>query len=207
MLLVWFFVPFWIMSIFESFVNFVVVWTLSVLFSIVVSVRIIFLYITRFASMPWSSKDRILMPPPACFADPKYGSHKYVSVNVRNWEWFLEFRYIFNRKMNYLQKVRLHYVESGDNSKPLLLFVHGQFDFWYSWRSQITEFNKDYWSVVWLSDFTWLKKPFMNFCSRRVIAMDLRGFNLSDKPRAASSYKVENLVADLKVFIQRLSML
>ncbi|XP_031628443.1 epoxide hydrolase 3-like [Contarinia nasturtii] len=149
------------MSFFEILIKFVVIWTLSVLFSIIASVRLILFYITHCASMPWNTKDRILMLPPACLTYPEYGSHKYVTID----------------------KIRLHYVESGDKSKPLMVFVHGQFDFWYSFRSQITEFNKDYW----------------------VIAMDLRGFNLSDKPSATSSYKIEHLIDDLKVFIQRLN--
>ena len=50
----------------------------------------------------------------------RYGEHKYMTVNG----------------------VRIHYVESGDLSKPLLLFVHGWPQFWYSWRNQIEYFNK-----------------------------------------------------------------
>ena len=50
----------------------------------------------------------------------RYGEHKYMTVNG----------------------VRIHYVESGDVSKPLLLFVHGWPQFWYSWRNQIEYFNK-----------------------------------------------------------------
>ena len=42
------------------------------------------------------------------------------------------------------QKVRFHYVDSGDESRPLILFLHGFPEFWYSWRHQIVEFSKDY---------------------------------------------------------------
>lgn len=72
--------------------------------------------------------------------------------------------------------VRLHYVESGDTSKPLILFVHGFPDFWYTWKNQIKFFNKNY----------------------HVIALDMRGYSESDKPAGVSSYFLGNLVEDLK---------
>ena len=58
--------------------------------------------------------------PPACLLDPKYGEHKVMRVNG----------------------VKIHYVESGDSSKPLILFVHGFPQFWFAWRHQIEYFNK-----------------------------------------------------------------
>lgn len=58
--------------------------------------------------------------PPACLRDPRYGQHKFITVNG----------------------VRLHYVESGDPGKPLLLFVHGWPQFWFAWRYQIEHFQK-----------------------------------------------------------------
>lgn len=44
--------------------------------------------------------------------------------------------------------------------KPLLLFIHGFPECWYSWRHQMTAFAAD-WDVV---------------------ALDMRGYNTSDKP-------------------------
>jgi hypothetical protein len=38
--------------------------------------------------------------------------------------------------------VRLHYVEAGPADKPLIMFVHGFPEFWYSWRHQIRHFKK-----------------------------------------------------------------
>jgi pimeloyl-ACP methyl ester carboxylesterase len=38
--------------------------------------------------------------------------------------------------------VRLHYVEAGPLDKPLIMFVHGFPEFWYSWRHQIRHFKK-----------------------------------------------------------------
>ena len=58
--------------------------------------------------------------PPACLLDPRYGQHKFLTVHG----------------------VRLHYVESGDPGKPLLLFVHGWPQFWFAWRYQIEHFQK-----------------------------------------------------------------
>ena len=63
-------------------------------------------------------KDRT--SPPPCLLDPKYGEHKYMTVNG----------------------VKIHYVESGDVNKPLLLFVHGWPQFWFVWRNQIVYLNK-----------------------------------------------------------------
>ncbi|KAG8254841.1 Epoxide hydrolase 4 [Homalodisca vitripennis] len=42
---------------------------------------------------------------------------------------------------------KLHYVENGDNTKPLMLLVHGFPEFWYSWRHQLREFSSDFWCV------------------------------------------------------------
>jgi pimeloyl-ACP methyl ester carboxylesterase len=60
--------------------------------------------------------------------------------------------------------IRLHYVTQGIG--PLMLFLHGFPEFWYSWRHQIPEFSKDH----------------------KVLAVDLRGYNESDKPTEQSVY-------------------
>lgn len=95
--------------------------------------------------------------PPACLRDPRYGQHKFTTVNG----------------------VRLHYVESGDPGKPLLLFVHGWPQFWFAWRYQIEHFQKNY----------------------HVVAMDMRGFNDSDKPEGIHNYFIMNMVEDIKALI------
>jgi len=69
--------------------------------------------------------------------------------------------------------VKLHYVTQG--SGPLMLFLHGFPEFWYSWRHQIPVFAQQY----------------------RVVAPDLRGYNDSDKPEALSAYTVSELVQDV----------
>lgn len=76
--------------------------------------------------------------------------------------------------------VRLHYVTQGQG--PLMLFLHGFPDFWYSWRHQIPEFATDH----------------------RVVALDMRGYNDSEKPPSRSAYRMKQLVADVAGVIEQL---
>jgi pimeloyl-ACP methyl ester carboxylesterase len=76
--------------------------------------------------------------------------------------------------------VKLHYVTQGDG--PLLLFLHGFPEFWYSWRHQIPAFANDY----------------------RVVAIDLRGYNDSDKPHDLNSYVMEEFILDIEGVIHGL---
>ena len=76
--------------------------------------------------------------------------------------------------------INLHYVSQGTGK--LMLMLHGFPEFWYSWRHQIAEFATDY----------------------RVVAIDMRGFNDSDKPEAVSAYKMPELVADVQGVINGL---
>jgi pimeloyl-ACP methyl ester carboxylesterase len=82
----------------------------------------------------------------------------------------------------YLQTngIKLHYVTDG--SGELMLMLHGFPEFWYSWRHQIKEFSEDY----------------------KVVALDLRGYNDSDKPAAPSAYVMSELLADVKGSIEAL---
>ena len=76
--------------------------------------------------------------------------------------------------------VRLHYVTEGQG--PLMLFLHGFPEFWYSWRHQISEFAKDY----------------------TVVAIDMRGYNKSDKPKEKSAYAIAELVKDVEGVVKSL---
>ena len=76
--------------------------------------------------------------------------------------------------------IKLHYVTQGEGL--LMLFLHGFPEFWYSWRHQISEFAKDY----------------------KVVAIDLRGYNDSDKPQAQSAYVMSEFVEDVKGVIEGL---
>jgi pimeloyl-ACP methyl ester carboxylesterase len=74
--------------------------------------------------------------------------------------------------------VRLHWVEQGRG--PLVLLLHGFPEFWYSWRRQIPALAERF----------------------RVVAPDLRGYNLSEKPR--SGYDVETLTNDVRELVRHL---
>ncbi len=76
--------------------------------------------------------------------------------------------------------INLHYVSQGEGK--LMLMLHGFPEFWYSWRYQIAEFAANY----------------------RVVALDLRGYNDSDKPKDISAYKMSQLLADVKGVINGL---
>lgn len=81
-----------------------------------------------------------------------------------------------------LRGIKIHYVEKGDPTKPLMLFLHGYPEFWYSWRHQLKEFSKDYWTV----------------------AIDMRGYGDSDKPSGVEHYAMDHLVSDVKQVVEAL---
>ncbi len=80
-----------------------------------------------------------------------------------------------------LSDVRLHLVEAGEG--PLVILLHGFPEFWYSWRFQI---------------------PVLVRMGYRVVAPDMRGYNLSDKPTGVSSYRLERLTDDIAELIDAL---
>ena len=74
-----------------------------------------------------------------------------------------------------LKDIRLHYAESGVQNGELVLLLHGFPEFWYSWRHQLPVLGRKY----------------------HVVAPDLRGYNLSDKPLPVHDYTVDALVTDV----------
>jgi epoxide hydrolase 4 len=76
-------------------------------------------------------------------------------------------------------EVRLHYVEMGEG--PLVVLLHGFPEFWYSWRFQI---------------------PSLAEAGFRVVAPDMRGYNLSDKPQGVNNYRAELLGRDVARLIR-----
>lgn len=79
-------------------------------------------------------------------------------------------------KFDYAQigAVKIHYATAGSGEK-LVLLLHGFPEFWYSWRKQIAALSDEY----------------------TIVAPDLRGYNLSDKPANIADYKIEKLVDDV----------
>ena len=77
--------------------------------------------------------------------------------------------------------VNLHYVEAGDG--PLVVLLHGFPEFWYSWRLQIAALVK---------------------AGYRVVAPDMRGYNLSSKPEKFTDYTADKPAADIRGLIREL---
>ncbi len=76
--------------------------------------------------------------------------------------------------------IQFHYVEEGTGE--LVILLHGFPEFWYGWKNQIPVLSKQY----------------------RVVAPDMRGYNLSDKPENVSDYRIETLAKDIAELIKAL---
>ena len=74
--------------------------------------------------------------------------------------------------------VKIHYAALGDG--PLVVMLHGFPDYWYTWRHQMEALSS----------------------SHQVVAIDMRGYNRSDKPAGVESYKMKHLVADVRAVIE-----
>lgn len=75
--------------------------------------------------------------------------------------------------------VSIHYVATGPEHAPMVVMIHGFPDFWYTWKSQIEALQTDY----------------------RIVAIDLRGYNTSDKPEGVENYKLDLLTSDISAVI------
>ena len=80
--------------------------------------------------------------------------------------------------------IRLHCAVQGEANveRGTIVLLHGFPEFWYGWRYQIADLARDY----------------------RVVAPDLRGYNLSDKPEGVEAYRVKILAADIAGLIEAL---
>jgi epoxide hydrolase 4 len=78
--------------------------------------------------------------------------------------------------------IKLHYV-AAKPSKPLgtLIFLHGFPEYWATWQQQLNYFSQCY----------------------QVIAPDLPGYNLSDKPTEQDFYQIPRLIAFMAKFVQK----
>lgn len=74
--------------------------------------------------------------------------------------------------------VKIHYATAGKG--PLVLFIHGFPDLWYTWRHQMAALADDY----------------------QVVAMSQRGYNLSDKPKGKENYDFKYLVGDVAAVVR-----
>jgi pimeloyl-ACP methyl ester carboxylesterase len=74
--------------------------------------------------------------------------------------------------------VKIHYVALGKG--PLIVMIHGFPDFWYTWRNQMDALSSHY----------------------RVVAVDQRGYDLSDRPAGIEQYAMPLLVNDIGAVIK-----
>jgi pimeloyl-ACP methyl ester carboxylesterase len=75
--------------------------------------------------------------------------------------------------------VRIHYAELGRRG-PLIVMIHGFPDFWYTWRDQMAALSRRY----------------------HVVAIDQRGYNLSDQPDDVAQYDITLLADDVAAVIR-----
>src|SRR3979409_332348 len=76
--------------------------------------------------------------------------------------------------------VKIHYATLGTG--PLVVMIHGFPDYWYTWRAQMEGLADRF----------------------QVVAIDQRGYNLSDKPAGVENYDVRLLVGDVIAVIKHL---
>src|SRR5580693_1085777 len=76
--------------------------------------------------------------------------------------------------------VKIHYASLGKG--PLIVMIHGFPDFWYTWRDQMEALSDKY----------------------QCVAIDQRGYSLSDKPKGVENYDVRLLVGDVAAVIKSL---
>jgi pimeloyl-ACP methyl ester carboxylesterase len=73
--------------------------------------------------------------------------------------------------------VKIHYALYGTG--PLVVFLHGFPDYWLTWRHQMLALSKSF----------------------RSAALDMRGYNQSDKPKGVENYNINRLVDDAAAVI------
>jgi pimeloyl-ACP methyl ester carboxylesterase len=87
-----------------------------------------------------------------------------------------------------INDVNIHYVSAGpnpsiSNNGSTFIFLHGFPEYWATWQHQLAYFSKE------------------NY----VIAPDLPGYNLSDKPQDVSFYQISHLIEFIAKFIKTVS--
>ncbi len=76
--------------------------------------------------------------------------------------------------------VKIHYASLGQG--PLVVMIHGFPDFWYTWRHQMAALSPHF----------------------QVVAIDQRGYNLSDQPKGVENYDMALLVGDVAAVVRHL---
>jgi epoxide hydrolase 4 len=76
--------------------------------------------------------------------------------------------------------IQMHYAVAGKGET--IVFLHGFPEYWGVWKKVMLDLARDY----------------------RVVAPDLRGYNLTSRPTAVSDYHIEQLVADVRDLVHHL---
>ena len=74
--------------------------------------------------------------------------------------------------------VKIHYATLGKG--PLVVMIHGFPDYWYTWRHQMQALADDH----------------------QVVAIDMRGYNKSDKPKGQKNYDMKFLIGDVLAVVK-----
>ena len=74
--------------------------------------------------------------------------------------------------------VKIHYAMLGKG--PLVVMIHGFPDYWYTWRHQMEVLAEDH----------------------QVVAIDMRGYNKSDKPKGKEQYDMKFLIGDVLAVVK-----
>jgi pimeloyl-ACP methyl ester carboxylesterase len=78
--------------------------------------------------------------------------------------------------------MKLHYAEMGNPGAPLVVLLHGFPECWYEWRKVMPGLAERF----------------------HVVALDMRGYNWSERPRGVSSYSLDKLAADIAALVPAL---
>jgi epoxide hydrolase 4 len=81
-------------------------------------------------------------------------------------------------RLRELERSQIHYAVLG--SGPLIVMIHGFPDYWYTWRDQMEALSDQF----------------------QCVAIDQRGYNLSDKPKGVENYDMRLLVGDVAAVIK-----
>lgn len=79
--------------------------------------------------------------------------------------------------------IKLHVLASGQNGRPVMMFLHGFPAYSGVWKGLMAHFAKDF----------------------RCYAPDLRGYNTSEKPKDIADYDIQNSVSDVVGLIRKMS--
>lgn len=85
--------------------------------------------------------------------------------------------YNFHAHFAKVNNVHLHYKLEGNG--PLVVLLHGFPEFWWSWRYQVPALIEHY----------------------KVLMPDMRGYNLSEKPKNVNDYRIPILIEDIRQLI------